>query len=221
MITPRLDILPSAQRRLWDELAATPEDFALYGGTAIALRLGHRVSVNFDFFSQLPFAPAELQARVPYLSGGRLLQAAPHTLTMGVERGGPVKVSFFGRLRLGQVEPHDVAAGPSLKIASLVDVAGMKVAVVTQRAELKDYLDLHALLTQARIPLPVMLAAAGVIYGPVYNSLVSLKAISYHDDAALGDLPDAMRRDLITAVRSVDVEHLPVLNAVRLRSDLP
>jgi hypothetical protein len=37
---PRLDILPPAQRRLWDELAAVPAEFVLYGGTAIALRLG-------------------------------------------------------------------------------------------------------------------------------------------------------------------------------------
>lgn len=42
--TPRLDILPSAQRRLWDELGATPPEFTLYGGTAIALQLGHRQS---------------------------------------------------------------------------------------------------------------------------------------------------------------------------------
>ncbi len=221
MLTPRLDILPAAQQRLWGELSTTPEGFALYGGTAISLRLGHRESVDFDFFSQQPFTPAELQARVPYLSGGRLLQAAPNTLTMGVDRGGPVQVSFFGGLKLGQVEPYDVVAGPSFKIASLVDLAGMKVSVVTQRAELKDYLDIHALLTQARISLPVMLAAAKVIYGAEHNALISLKAISYHDDAALAQLPEAMRRDLIAAVRGVDIERLPVLSAVRLRSDRP
>jgi len=48
--TPRLDILPPSQRRLWDELSAVPEEFVLYGGTAIALHLGHRESVDFDFF---------------------------------------------------------------------------------------------------------------------------------------------------------------------------
>jgi hypothetical protein len=39
---PRLDVLPPAQQRLWPELSQTPEAFTLYGGTAIALRLGHR-----------------------------------------------------------------------------------------------------------------------------------------------------------------------------------
>lgn len=48
---PRLDILPAAQHRLWPELAKTPDHFTLYGGTAVALRLAHRQSADFDFFS--------------------------------------------------------------------------------------------------------------------------------------------------------------------------
>ena len=48
--TPRLDSLPPPQRRLWDELGTLPAEFVLYGGTAIALRLGHRQSEAFDFF---------------------------------------------------------------------------------------------------------------------------------------------------------------------------
>ena len=47
----RYDILPDAQRKIWPQLAAFKERFVLYGGTALALRLGHRQSVDFDFFS--------------------------------------------------------------------------------------------------------------------------------------------------------------------------
>ena len=54
---PNLDILPAAQRTLWPELSATPDNFTLYGGTALALRLGHRASVDFDFFSNDSFDP--------------------------------------------------------------------------------------------------------------------------------------------------------------------
>jgi hypothetical protein len=43
---PRFDILPAPQRRLWAELAAVTAEFVLYGGTAIALHLGHRQSVD-------------------------------------------------------------------------------------------------------------------------------------------------------------------------------
>lgn len=50
-----MDILPMAQRRLWPQLGNAPKlGFVLYGGTAIALRLGHRDSVDFDFFSERP-----------------------------------------------------------------------------------------------------------------------------------------------------------------------
>ena len=45
-MTPRLDTLPPEQRRLWPELSQVPGHFVLYGGTAIALRLGGRPEFN-------------------------------------------------------------------------------------------------------------------------------------------------------------------------------
>lgn len=52
---PCFQILPPVQQRLWSELRRAPElGFALYGGTSIALRLGHRRSVDFDFFTPDP-----------------------------------------------------------------------------------------------------------------------------------------------------------------------
>jgi hypothetical protein len=95
---PRLDILPPAQRALWAELDATPDHFTLYGGTAVALRLGHRQSIDFDFFSRTPFDPAALAHEIPYLAGAEPVQIVSHALTCRVERGGPVLVSFFGNL---------------------------------------------------------------------------------------------------------------------------
>lgn len=138
-------------------------------------------------------------------------------LTMTLDRGGPVQVSFLGVPTLGQVEPHEAVEGPAFKVASLLGLSGMKAAVVYQRAEPKDYLDIHALLTQAKIPLPMMLAAARAIYGDEFNPLISLKAISYHDDATLAALPEGLRRDLIAAVRQVDVSALPELNPIKPR----
>jgi hypothetical protein len=216
---PRLDILPPAQRRLWPELSDTPEDFTLYGGTAIALRLGHRPSADFDFFASAPFVPNALLQKVPYLRGAALRQSAPNTLTVTIERDGPVEVSFFGGLDLGQVAPGQTASGPGIKIASLLDLAGCKVAVVTQRAEMKDYLDVHALLMKAHIPLAQMLAAATIIYGSDFSPLLSLKALAYHEDDALADLPTDIRQDLITAVGAVDPHHLPALTAIRSRPE--
>src|ERR1700692_2438427 len=93
----------------------------------------------------------------------------------------------------------------------------MKAAVVTQRAEVKDYLDIFALLTSAKLTLTQMLAAGAIIYGNEFTPLDSLKAIAYHDDPSLADLPENVRNYLSEAVRSTDPTKLPVLNAVRVR----
>ena len=101
VFTPDLTKLPLAQRKLWPELATTPAAFTLYGGTALALHLGHRVSVDFDFFSNASFDPDDLARKLPYLDDAEQVQVAANTLTCRIDRGGPVLVSFFGGLGLG------------------------------------------------------------------------------------------------------------------------
>jgi hypothetical protein len=145
-------------------------------------------------------------------------QSAPNTLSVTIERDGPVQVSFVGGLDLGQVAAAEAAVGPGIKVASLMDLAGFKVAVVTQRAELKDYVDVHALI-KAGIPLPEMLSAASIIYGSEFSPLLSLKALTYHEDPALAGLSPDARRDLVTAVSAVDPHRLPPLTAVRKRPE--
>ena len=72
--SPRLDVLPEAQRRLWGELSAVPEDFTLYGGTGLALHLGHRESVDFDFFGRRDIDVASLETDIPFLRGATVIQ---------------------------------------------------------------------------------------------------------------------------------------------------
>jgi len=79
---PNLDSLPGPQRRLWPTLSGTPDDFVLYGGTAIALYLGHRESIDFDFFSSVPFEPGKLIASTRYLQQSERLQSAKNTLVL-------------------------------------------------------------------------------------------------------------------------------------------
>jgi hypothetical protein len=219
--SPRLDVLPTAQRRLWPELAETPDGFTLYGGTALALRLGHRQSVDFYFFARMSFEPRTLLKEVPFLKGAMLRQSAANTLTVTVDRGGSIQLSFFGGLDLGFVGPEEIVAGPAFKVAPLIDLAGMKAAVVAQRAELRDYLDIHAMLTKAGMPLANMVAAAAVIYGAEFSPLLSLKAIAYHDDPTLAGLSAEVRRDLAEAVQGTNVRHLPLLNPIRVRGATP
>lgn len=216
VFTPNLLTLSLPQRALWPELASTPERFTLYGGTALALRLGHRASVDFDFFSNAPCNPDELARTLPYLKGAERVQVAPNTLTCRVERDGPILVSFFGELGLGQVAAREQVQGITLYVASLLDLAGTKVAVVQQRAEAKDYLDIDGLL-QHGITLPTALAAGTVVYGRGFNPLITLKALSYFDDVPT--LAAAVRARLRAAVAAVDVTKLPILTPYAERPD--
>lgn len=200
--TPRLDILPPAQRALWPELAGTPEHFVLYGGTALALRLGHRHSVDFDFFSHAPVDPAALKRSVPYLGDARIVDAQPNTLTCIVERGGPVKVSFFSLPNIKPYRDPSIAPGNRLKIASLHDIAGTKAQAVQSRAAAKDYVDIDALITLGLLPLLEHLIAARVIFGDAFEPLPTLKALAYFGDVP--EVPNAVRKRLLEAVDSVE-----------------
>jgi len=93
---PRVEILPPAQKRLWTELSAVPGEFVLYRGTALALHLRHRQSVDFDFFGSRPLDVPALETGIAFLAGARILQREANTLSAPIDRGGPVKVSFFG-----------------------------------------------------------------------------------------------------------------------------
>ncbi len=206
-----LDILSPPQRRLWDELGGVPAHFTLYGGTAIALFLGHRDSVDFDFFGSEHFNPQQLYLAVPFLRGAKIIQQSPNTLTCLVEREGVVQVSFFGLPDIHVIQKPLQIRDNGIRIASLIDLAGMKAAVVQQRAEAKDYVDLYALMTQDAVDLPTALAAAGRIYPDSFNPQLTLKALTYFGDGNLPTLPEAVKLKLVEAVRAVDLDHLPDL----------
>jgi hypothetical protein len=208
---PRLDILPKPQRRLWDELAAVPPDFVLYGGTAVALHLGHRHSIDFDFFGNRPFDPAKLTASIPFMAAATITQREPNTLSVVVDRGGPVKLSFFGVPGLPRLAPPHIAPDNGVQIASLMDLAGTKVNVVQLRAEAKDYRDIDAILRDGRIDLPTALASAQALYGPQFSPQIALKALSFFDEGSLRRLAKATRDRLSKAVREVDLDRLPTI----------
>jgi hypothetical protein len=203
---PRLDILPAAQRRLWPELSEVPDEFVLYGGTALALHLGHRTSIDFDFFSGLPLDLAELEAGTAFLTNAKVIQREKNTLSVIVERGEPIKVSFFGVPKL--MPPHIIREN-NLKIASLLDLAGTKLSVIQMRAEAKDYFDVDAMIRLGEISLPTALAAAQALYGPNFNPELSLKALSFFDDGNLRELPDDLKERLVVVSRNVDLDDLP------------
>lgn len=208
---PRLDILPPPQRHLWGELSALPDNFVLYGGTAIALHIGHRQSVDFDFFIDAPLDPSGLLPSLPLLSGAIVMQREPSTISCTVDRGGVIKLSFFGVPNLPRLLPPLIARDNGLRVASLLDLAGTTVTVVQLRAEAKDYLDIDALIEQGGITLPMALAVASAQYGDAFNPQNALKALCYFDDGNLGQLPGAVKDRLVKAATAVDLDRLPAL----------
>ena len=207
--SPHLEILPAPQRMLWNELSEAAGEFVLYGGTALALHLAHRNSVDFDLFGGRALDLAQIEQGISFLKGANIIQRDKNTLSAIVDRGGPVKVSFFGVPNLPRLYAAVVAKDNGLGIASLLDLAGTKASVVQVRAEAKDYIDIDALITAGKVDLPLALSAAQRLYGPTFNPQITLKALSFFDDGDLRLLPEDMKLRLATAAREVDLDHLP------------
>jgi Nucleotidyl transferase AbiEii toxin, Type IV TA system len=192
------------QRYLWPRLSAIGTDFVLYGGTALSLQLGGRISVDFDFFTENPVHSDHLVERLPFLKGARLRQRAADTATFAVEgTNGEVSVSFFGKLRFGRVSEPVRFSDNGIYAAGLLDIAALKVSVIQQRAEAKDYMDIHTLLSNG-VTLELALGAAQALY-PEFNPTISLKALSYFGDIA--HLSPEIQRDL--RIASSNVREIP------------
>ncbi len=191
--TPRLEILPPPQRALWDELGGLPASFTLYGDTAVALDLGHRASVDFDFFARVPIDGDALLRELPLLRHATVTDMAVNTLGCTVDGGGPVRLSFFGVPRLPRLRLECLSPEHGVRVGDLLELAGMKVSVVQRRAEAKDYLDIDAILTDGRVSLPWALAAGVGLYGDRFNPQVTLKALCFFEEGDLETVPQAVR----------------------------
>lgn len=212
--SPHLDVFPAAQRRLWEELRAVPGDFTLYGGTAIALQLGHRSSLFFDFFGCPPTDAIALERRLPFLAGAEVVERQKSKLTAVVDRGAPVTVSFAGVPRLPRFAPPLIAHDNGLKVASLLDIAGTKAMVLQVRGAIQDYIDMDALIHLGGVTLSSALAAARTLYGRSFKPETTVKALSCFDRGELQELARDLKLRLANAARDVDLRNLPRLRCV-------
>jgi hypothetical protein len=203
---PHTDILPPAQRDIWARLKPAGQlSFVLYGGTAVALYLGHRVSVDFDFFSAEPLDKAKLRTMLPLLADAAILQDELDTLAASVTMpSGPVRLAFFGGIGFGRVgEPLQTSDGVLLA-ASPHDLLATKLKTILDRAQARDYRDIAALL-RLGVPLAAGLAAFKTMFGG--EPAAVLRALGFFADGDLASL-DAADRDLLAAARD-RVRELP------------
>ena len=206
-LRPRLDTLPSEQRRLWPELRPTTKiGFVLYGGTAVALRLAHRTSVDFDFFCSKPLDRGRIGAALPFTTSSTVLQDESDAFTIlvgGAETAAaPVKVSFFGGIDFGRIGAPDLTDDNVLRIAAVDDLMATKLEVMLQRVEAKDYRDVAAMI-RSGASLERGLAGAGALYGAAFQPSERLKALVYFHGGDLASLSEEDRRCLLEAVRAV------------------
>ena len=211
---PRLDILPPQQRALWHSLAAVPPRFVLYGGTAIALRLGHRVSVDFDFFASEELGIETLLAALPELHEATVLRQDPGAFTCLVTRlGQPVQLSFFGGLRNGRVADPEATGDGVMRLGSRLDLLAHKLKVILQRAEGKDYQDIDALLAHGT-PLAEGLGAAVALF-PGFPVMEAVRALGYRAD--VGE-PERVGPDVAERLDGAIMALPPEMPAIPLRS---
>lgn len=194
---PHFEVLGTEQREFWRELGPARElGLVLYGGTAIALRLGHRHSVDFDFFGVGPLDKSALRSVMPILAAGDVVQDAPDTLTVIVNN---VKVSLFG-VGVSVLSAPDETDDGVLLVASQVDLLAHKLKVILQRSDAKDYIDIAALLA-AGVPLDTGLAGARSLFGATFPPAEALRALTYFGDGDLERVADPVRDVLRDAVR--------------------
>jgi len=210
-LAARFAKLPAAQRRLWPALRSARDlGFVLYGGTAVSLHLGHRRSVDFDFFHDRPLDAASVRKALPIIGKARTLQEQKNTLVVSVGARDPVKISFFGGLHFGRIGDPLLTADGVAEVASLDDLLAHKLKVILQRAEKKDYEDIAAML-RAGVALSRGLAGARQLFGRAFQSAESLKALTYFMDGDLARLDRVRRGFLIAAAATVgDLPAVPL-----------
>lgn len=118
------------------------QDFRLVGGTALSLFLGHRVSVDADFFSEKAFDKREAEtALIHVLPGFVVMKESPHGFA-GVYKA--VKLDLYTWNVPFLLPPVE---SDGMRLAALPDIVALKLDAIVNRKEEKDFRDIHALLS--------------------------------------------------------------------------
>jgi hypothetical protein len=212
ILDARTDSLPKAQQEIWPLLAPAPGlSLVLYGGTAVALHLGHRVSIDFDFFSAAALDKKRIETSLAFMRGAATIQEDENTLVVNaVMPSGLVKVSLFGGMTIGRINAPLRTSDSTLLVASLEDLLATKLKAILDRAEAKDYRDIAAMLS-AGVSLERGLGAFAAMYGK--DPGLALRAIGFFKDGDLPTLPqhdqEMLRaaRDRVTEIPEVALAH--------------
>ena len=116
-------------------------DFILAGGTALSLQLGHRISVDLDFFTETLFSTEKIYREIKKAGLNPIvLQEEKGTLTLTINE---IKVSLF---HYPYPFLDEKKTWKGISIAGVRDIAAMKVMAITQRGAKRDFIDLYFIL---------------------------------------------------------------------------
>ncbi len=151
--------------------------FYLAGGTGLALQIGHRDSIDFDFFVNGDFDTQELSKQIQVVfKDHQILITQNEKNTISCLIDDKIQLSFLG-YKYPLLKPY--IETEYFPIASIEDIACMKLSAITSRSLEKDYIDLYFILQQIQL---------GELMGlckekfPTLDASLILKSIVFFDD---------------------------------------
>lgn len=160
----------------------------LAGGSALALHLGHRYSLDFDFFTPKSFDARQLVLKLSQL-GDFKKEAIQADTVLG--RFNQVKFSFFHY-------PYPLIRKPrkflKVQVAHPADIGAMKLSAIVDRGTKRDFIDLYFLIKE-RYPLEKIFEFYDKKYQKLVENIYSLlKSLNYFEDAGESPMPRMMKR---------------------------
>lgn len=158
------------------DLLAIPEfkNLRLAGGTSLALQIGHRKSIDLDLFGTFETEPDEI---LDILNSIGSLTIIRNMRNIHVFMINGIKVDI---INYSYPWLHQANKADDLRLASIEDIAAMKLAAIAGRGARKDFIDIHFLLRQFSLQEMLDLYTAKYADGSVF---MILKSLIYFDDA--------------------------------------
>jgi len=169
------------------------EDFILVGGTGLALQIGHRVSIDLDLFTTSNKDISLIPDLITELGVVEVSNQSQRILNSFIDN---IKVDFVS-YRYAFIEPIQILDG--LKLASIQDIAAMKLAAITGRGSRKDFIDLYFLLNYYK--LQEMFEFYKTKY-PDGSAFLVFKSLLYFKDAEVEPMPKMLSPIIWKVVKS-------------------
>jgi len=171
-----LEVLDSKRKKILSRLAFLKKyGFYMAGGTALALQIGHRTSLDFDFYTEKKFDSEKLFQELRKKFGEVVLvEKANNTLLVRIK---DVAASFFYYPYKLIFPPIDI---DGVSLTSKQDIAAMKIIAISDRGTKRDFIDIYFLMRE--FPLEDIFRFVKQKY-PGFNNYIALRGLTYFSEA--------------------------------------